>query len=430
VLDVDQRELRRDGVPVPMEPQAFDVLAYLVRHRDRVVPKEELMDEVWGGRFVTETAVTSRIKQVRRALGDDGRAQGFVRTHHGRGYRFVAEGRELGGGAPPSPGSADLPVLAATTADGRQRSYHLAGQGPPDIVLLDGRELDAWEDPARGALLRGIAALGRLVRVEPGTSLPDLVTVLDDAACDRAVLVGDGTGAALAVRAAATYPERFRSLVLWAADVGDAGLEQLGQPTLVLHATGDPEVPVERARRLAARIPGAELRELAGDAHAPEDQSGEVLDALGEVVEEAALAEAPDQSLTALVGLAGPDTAALASVLVSLGGRARRGPERALVVSFDGPATAVRALGSRRARGFLASVGVGIAIAEVSRSSELVSGHGVDVARLLALRAEPGEVLVPNVIKDLLAGSGLHVESVGSFDLPHVGPHPAYRWVR
>jgi hypothetical protein len=66
----------------------------------------------------------------------------------------------------------------------------------------------------------------------------------------------------------------------------------------------------------------------------------------------------------------------------------------------------------------------------VSRDSELVSGHGVDVARLLAQRARAGEVLVPNVIKDLLAGSGLHVDSVGSFDLPHVGPHPACRWVR
>ena len=83
-------EVRRGGVPVPLEPQAFDVLAYLVSHRDRVVPKEELMDGVWGGRFVSETAVTSRIKQVRRALGDDGHSQRMIKTLHGRGYRFVA----------------------------------------------------------------------------------------------------------------------------------------------------------------------------------------------------------------------------------------------------------------------------------------------------------------------------------------------------
>ena len=75
-----------------MEPQAFDVLVYLVRHRDRVVSKDELMDQVWGGRFVSETAVTSRIKQTRRAVGDDGESQRVIRTLHGRGYRFVAAG--------------------------------------------------------------------------------------------------------------------------------------------------------------------------------------------------------------------------------------------------------------------------------------------------------------------------------------------------
>lgn len=75
-IELDERlfELRRDGASVSLEPQAFDVLLYLVRNRDRVVAKEELMDEVWGGRFVSEAAVTSRIKQVRRALGDDGQA--------------------------------------------------------------------------------------------------------------------------------------------------------------------------------------------------------------------------------------------------------------------------------------------------------------------------------------------------------------------
>jgi DNA-binding winged helix-turn-helix (wHTH) protein len=429
VLDVDRRELRRDGTPVPLEPQAFDVLAHLVRHRDRVVPKEELMDEIWGGRFVSEAAVTSRIKQVRRALRDDGRAQEVVRTHHGRGYRFVAEGHEVTGRTVRPGGDAVPPTLTAATPDG-DRAYHLAGQGPPDIVLLDERDLTDWEEPRRGAYLRGIARLGRLVRLEAATGPGALPAVLDAAACERAVLIGDGPGGPAAIRAAAAHPERFPSIVLWAVDVDDPAVDRLTQPALVLHATGDPVVPVERARRLAARIPHAELRELPGDQHEADAQADQVLDALGDIVEEAALAEAPHQSLTALVGLAGQDTEALASVLTSLGGRVRRGPERALVVSFDGPATAVRALGSRRARGFLASVGVGLAIDEVSRTSELVSGHGVDVARLLALRARPGEVLVPNVIKDLLAGSGLHVESVGSFDLPHVGPHPAYRWVR
>jgi DNA-binding winged helix-turn-helix (wHTH) protein len=84
-LDLGTFELRRGGAPVPVEPQVFDVLAYLIRNRDRVVPKEELMDQVWGGRFVSETAVTSRIKQARRALGDNGTSQRLIRTVHGRG---------------------------------------------------------------------------------------------------------------------------------------------------------------------------------------------------------------------------------------------------------------------------------------------------------------------------------------------------------
>ena len=91
VLDLSQVELRRSGVRVPIEPQVFDVLAFLVNHRDRVVAKEELMDNIWGGRFVSETAVTSRIKQARQAIGDNGRAQRLIRTVHGRGFQFVAK---------------------------------------------------------------------------------------------------------------------------------------------------------------------------------------------------------------------------------------------------------------------------------------------------------------------------------------------------
>ena len=90
-LDRGGYELRRDGRPIPLEPQAFEVLAYLVEHRDRVVAKEELLDAVWGTRFVSESALTTRIKEARRALGDTGREQRLIRTVIGRGYRFTGE---------------------------------------------------------------------------------------------------------------------------------------------------------------------------------------------------------------------------------------------------------------------------------------------------------------------------------------------------
>jgi DNA-binding winged helix-turn-helix (wHTH) protein len=95
-IDTATFELRRAGEAVSVEPQVFDVLVLLVTHRDRVVPKEELLDEVWGDRFVSESALTSRIKDARRAVGDDGRRQAVIRTVHGRGYRFAAPVVEVG----------------------------------------------------------------------------------------------------------------------------------------------------------------------------------------------------------------------------------------------------------------------------------------------------------------------------------------------
>jgi hypothetical protein len=62
-----------------------------VEHRGRVVPKEELLDRVWGDQFVSDAALTTRVKEVRRAIGDDGRRQRLVRNVRGRGYRFVGE---------------------------------------------------------------------------------------------------------------------------------------------------------------------------------------------------------------------------------------------------------------------------------------------------------------------------------------------------
>lgn len=88
-LDIDSYQLRRDGMQVNVEPQVLDVITYLAQHRDRLVRKEELLDEVWGDRFVSESALTSRIKSARQALGDDGRTQAMIRTVHGRGYQFV-----------------------------------------------------------------------------------------------------------------------------------------------------------------------------------------------------------------------------------------------------------------------------------------------------------------------------------------------------
>ncbi len=91
VVDEHLGEVRVGTEHRPVEPQVFEVLLYLLAQRHRVVHKEELLDEVWGSRFISNSAVTSRIKSARQAIGDSGREQRLIRTVHGRGYRFVGD---------------------------------------------------------------------------------------------------------------------------------------------------------------------------------------------------------------------------------------------------------------------------------------------------------------------------------------------------
>jgi TolB-like protein len=90
-LDLPRAELRADGVVRPLERQVFALLALLVENRERLVSKDEIVEKVWDGRVVSDSAISSRIKSARQALGDDGQSQRYIRTIHGRGFRFVAE---------------------------------------------------------------------------------------------------------------------------------------------------------------------------------------------------------------------------------------------------------------------------------------------------------------------------------------------------
>ena len=91
MLDADRRELRRAGDLVAVEPQVFDLIDYLVRHRDRVVTRDDLLDAVWNGRVVSESTLFSRINAARRALNDTGDEQRLIRTVARKGLRFVGE---------------------------------------------------------------------------------------------------------------------------------------------------------------------------------------------------------------------------------------------------------------------------------------------------------------------------------------------------
>ena len=79
-LDTDRRELRRGAVAASVEPQVFDLLAYLIKNRDRVASKDDLIAAVWGGRIVSESALTTRINEARCAIGDSGAEQRLIKT--------------------------------------------------------------------------------------------------------------------------------------------------------------------------------------------------------------------------------------------------------------------------------------------------------------------------------------------------------------
>ena len=89
MLDTQRLELHHAGEPIKLRRKVFQVLVYLLAHRDRVVPKQELLEQLWPGQFVGEETLTSCIKTLRRALGERGRTPRFLRTLHGQGYRFV-----------------------------------------------------------------------------------------------------------------------------------------------------------------------------------------------------------------------------------------------------------------------------------------------------------------------------------------------------
>ena len=84
VLDPDRRELRKNAATIAMEPQAFDLLLHLVRHRDHVVSRDEMIEQIWGGRIVSESALSTRINAVRTAIGDSGTEQRLIKRSEER----------------------------------------------------------------------------------------------------------------------------------------------------------------------------------------------------------------------------------------------------------------------------------------------------------------------------------------------------------
>jgi DNA-binding winged helix-turn-helix (wHTH) protein len=110
-LDTERFEVRRAGTAQALEPQVLDLLLFLARNPDRLITRDELFAAIWKGRIVSEATLSSRVKAARQALGDDGQAQAFIRTVHGRGFRFVAPMQMK------QPGPEEMPAATAPSAE-------------------------------------------------------------------------------------------------------------------------------------------------------------------------------------------------------------------------------------------------------------------------------------------------------------------------
>ena len=254
-LDLSRLELRRNGATVHLEPQVFQLLAYLVTNHDRAVPRDELLDPLWPERYITDAALNSRLMAARKAIGDSGREQRLIKTLHSRGFRFVGEVRAAVAGSLPDPHSAEdtlrpappgieeIPltpgeffdtspeVRFARTKDGIGIAYSVAGSGPPLIRVLgwfthlemewrwsSGRRL--WERLAQNHTLvrydgRGIGLSEPADTFNINTRLADLEAVIEATGFETFALLGMSEGVYAAVHYAATHPERVTHLIAY-----------------------------------------------------------------------------------------------------------------------------------------------------------------------------------------------------------------------
>jgi adenylate cyclase len=148
-LDTERRELRRGDAPVAIEPKVFDLLAFVIENRRRVVSRDDLIAHVWDGRIVSESALARCIYGARSAIGDDGEAQRLIKTIQRKGLRFVGAVREqhrptgvtdAGIGAEPPAAPLTLPdrpsiaVLPLTNTSGDQEQNYFSDGITEDLI--------------------------------------------------------------------------------------------------------------------------------------------------------------------------------------------------------------------------------------------------------------------------------------------------------
>lgn len=243
VLDSERRELRSGSKPTAIEPQVFDLLEFLIRNRDRVVSRDDLLAAVWHGRIVSDSAIAARVNAARRAVGDSGEQQRWIRTVARKGFRFVgdvreeptAEAQSAPAGAAvrqaATHASRDQQITFCRTKDGVNLAVACVGQGKPIVRVshwMTHVQYD-WQSPIRTPLLHFLADRYRLIRYDcrnnglsdwdvPDVSFDalqhDLETVVDALGLRSYALLGASQGAPISIAHAVRYPERVSRMVL------------------------------------------------------------------------------------------------------------------------------------------------------------------------------------------------------------------------
>ena len=167
-VDAGRASVTRAGVPVPLEPKAFDLLVYLIARRDRLVSKDELLDALWPATFVTPNVLTRAVAQIRKALGDESSDARYIETIQKRGYRFIAGVTEIpsDGVRPGSDLISTAPSASTSSAPGAQRNPHLSVES-----LRPGSDLGRrWAIAAIAGIVALAALAAALISLAPRRS--------------------------------------------------------------------------------------------------------------------------------------------------------------------------------------------------------------------------------------------------------------------
>ncbi|PWJ10509.1 alpha/beta fold hydrolase [Jannaschia seohaensis] len=237
-LDTERVTLTRQGAAVPVEPKVFDLIELLVRNAGRVVPTEELVAEIWGGRAVSDGAITARVSAARKALGDTGAAQRIIRTVSRRGLELVGPVKQIrsvercADRASADLVETDLKIRFTASRDGSSIAYAVSGDGRPLVLVRPPMMTDLEQlsrEPFNRALMERLGRTHQILTFDQlgcGQSdrtaahfdfadhVDELKQVMDAAQMENAAVVALSGGVHAALRLAAQFPERVSKLVL------------------------------------------------------------------------------------------------------------------------------------------------------------------------------------------------------------------------